>query len=680
MGLLGGSGGGNAGTVEVDVVGDFTEFERGLDKSGQTAGGRFGQSFGDSFGRKVATLGGAYLGAQFGRQVIDQASDLAEATNVTGLAFGEARSQADAFAKSSATAIGMSESATRALQAQLGNVIVGFGAAQGEAAGASEDLIRRAADIGSAWNAGTDEVTEAIIAAFTTSTEPIRKFGVIIDQAAIKQRALELGLIGAGDELDNNSKRLAVTSLIMEQTNNVAGDFANTSDGVANSSKQVAAMWADMQAQLGQGLLPLLSMGLGFLKQLGPEGMRVVVMGGALLLVIAKVSTALRGLGAAFSLLSANPVILLVAALVAAGVLIWKNWDKITAALRAAWEWIRATAGELGAWFGELWQNVNETVSGAWSAISDTVGGAVTAITDVIGSAWSTISGIFTTAADVIGAVAGTLFGELSTMAETWAGRWTALFTNLFGWLSTAWSMLWSTITTVLGTAVAVIDTVLAPFRAIFEVAFPVALGVFQTAMSTAWSIIQAIIGGAVAVVRPLIDGVGTALNGVSSAAGFLQGVAETVFGALRRIIGGAVTFLINRIDDLKDAAANALGPLGRIAGGVGGALGGAANFVLGRAIGGPMAAGRPYLVGEQGPELVTPGASSYVTPADATAALIGRALPPAAAAGDTISVELVMHVDAGVTDPAFFERQGLEMTRVVDRELERLRRAKGQR
>ncbi len=361
---------GPAGTVSVDVEGDFSKFERDLDRSGNRAGTRYGGAFGGGFGRQVANLGAAYLGANFLRGVITEASDLAEATNVTGLAFGEARAQADAFAKSSADAIGMSESATRALQAQLGNVIVGFGATQAEAVGASEDLIRRAADIGSAWNAGTDEVSEAIIAAFTTSTEPIRRFGVIIDQAAIKQRALELGLIGAGDELDNNSKRLAVTSLIMEQTNNVAGDFQNTQDGVANSSKTVTAMWEDMQAQLGAALLPTLSTLLGFMRALGPEGMKVVVMGLALTVGLVKIAQAGQALSGVFSLLAANPWVLAGLAIVAIGVAIWQNWDTVKAKGAALVDWFRGAASTIGGVFTGIADGVSGPFRSAFNGIA----------------------------------------------------------------------------------------------------------------------------------------------------------------------------------------------------------------------------------------------------------------------------------------------------------------------
>jgi hypothetical protein len=43
------------------------------------------------------------------------------------------------------------------------------------------------------------------------------------------------------------------------------------------------------------------------------------------------------------------------------------------------------------------------------------------------------------------------------------------------------------------------------------------------------------------------------------------------------------------------------------------------------RASGGPISAGRPYIVGERGPELVFPGADGYVLPADRTAAALAQ-------------------------------------------------------
>lgn len=59
---------------------------------------------------------------------------------------------------------------------------------------------------------------------------------------------------------------------------------------------------------------------------------------------------------------------------------------------------------------------------------------------------------------------------------------------------------------------------------------------------------------------------------------------------------------------------------------GGGGGGGGDGSGPEGRAIGGPIWANTPYIVGEEGPELVVPRSSGTVLPADQTAALLGGA------------------------------------------------------
>jgi hypothetical protein len=75
--------------------------------------------------------------------------------------------------------------------------------------------------------------------------------------ASVKAHAVEEGMAAAGEELTAAQKTTARLSLIMEQTNDVAGDFANTSDQTANSFRQLKAETIDVAAELGQQLLPM---------------------------------------------------------------------------------------------------------------------------------------------------------------------------------------------------------------------------------------------------------------------------------------------------------------------------------------------------------------------------------------------------------------------------------------
>lgn len=102
-------------------------------------------------------------------------------------------------------------------------------------------------------------------------------------------------------------------------------------------------------------------------------------------------------------------------------------------------------------------------------------------------------------------------------------------------------------------------------------------------------------------------------------------------------------------------------GSLGGLFGGAGangaaGGLIGAGVRALGigaRAAGGPISAGRPYMVGERGPELMVPQMSGNIVP--------NNALPRGG--GGAITVQIVNNVDATGADPASHARmlQGLE-------------------
>lgn len=63
-----------------------------------------------------------------------------------------------------------------------------------------------------------------------------------------------------------------------------------------------------------------------------------------------------------------GPITLAVAGAVAAGVLLWKNWDTV-----------KEKAGQLGKWVGEKWDGIKEGTKNAWGKVKDYVsGGSIT--------------------------------------------------------------------------------------------------------------------------------------------------------------------------------------------------------------------------------------------------------------------------------------------------------------
>jgi len=130
----------------------------------------------------------------------------------------------------------------------------------------STGFVSLAADLASFNNVSQDEAINAIGSALRGEAEPLRKFGVLLDEATLKNAALKLGLISTTTEaLTPQQKVLAAQKVIYEQTTAAQGDFARTSDGLANQQRILAAQFANLQAEVGQALLPVM---LQFVKAL----------------------------------------------------------------------------------------------------------------------------------------------------------------------------------------------------------------------------------------------------------------------------------------------------------------------------------------------------------------------------------------------------------------------------
>lgn len=153
---------------------------------------------------------------------------------------------------------------------------------------------------------------------------------------------------------------------------------------------------------------------------------------------------------------------------------------------------------------------------------------------------------------------------------------------------------------------------------------------------------------------------------------GFITGIPDKIKGAFVTLANTISAPFKTAFDGVKAAWNNTVGGFGfSVPGwipGVGGNKFNIPSMALGGVAFSPMLA----LVGDAGPrnpEIVAPQNMMRETVAQAIAQT---------GAGRSVVVNLTMNVDAGVTDPAFFERQATEMARVIARELEREQRAAG--
>ncbi|EOO79291.1 hypothetical protein IC7_01423 [Bacillus cereus BAG1O-1] len=206
--------------------------------------------------------------------------------------------------------------------------------------------------------------------------------------------------------------------------------------------------------------------------------MAIGIISGAIMALAPIVMTVMSifGIGAAAAAGIVAIVPIIIAAIVALGVAIYKNWediknwtietwnsikeylielwDGIVQSSSEAWnsflETMHAFFDPIGQFFSDLWRSIGEICSSTWNSIVEFFSGAWASFTEMMHSFFDPI---------------GEFFSSLwSGIVETASSRWTSLVTTaseLWGMLTQAWQDTWNAIVTFLDPIISLISTVL---------------------------------------------------------------------------------------------------------------------------------------------------------------------------------------------------------------------------
>jgi len=291
-------------TLKLSLLADVSQFGSELNKAGSSFD-KF--SKGVEQASKFATVAIGAIGG-LAASAINAASDLSETSSAVEQVFGaRASRQLQQFARDAAQSLGQSRQ--QALQAAQSFGIFGTsaGLADDDLVEFTTSLVTLAADLASFNNTDVDTAINALGAALRGESEPIRQYGVLLDAATLKNRALAEGIIETTEEaLTPQQRTLAAYAEILAQTSLQQGDFARTSDGLANSQRILQAELENFRVEVGeqllpvvQELLPVLRNLVGTITDLPPE--RIVAIGEGFLKFAAGVvalNAALKGFAA----------------------------------------------------------------------------------------------------------------------------------------------------------------------------------------------------------------------------------------------------------------------------------------------------------------------------------------------------------------------------------------------
>jgi len=247
-------------TLTVNLIGRTDKLQRSFknaSKGADTMSGKLMRA------TRVASIGftalaGVAIGAAAAlKPMIDKAASMEESLSKNQVVFGESSKAVEAFASRSLHAFGVTERAALEATGVIGTLGKALKMSEADSAAMATTLVGLAGDMSSFNDATVEETLTAIQAGLRGESEPLRRFGVLLDAATLKAKALEKGIISnTKDALTPQTKALAAYEVILEQTAVQMGDFTRTADSATNQSKLLAGEWDRIQTEIGTALLP----------------------------------------------------------------------------------------------------------------------------------------------------------------------------------------------------------------------------------------------------------------------------------------------------------------------------------------------------------------------------------------------------------------------------------------
>lgn len=262
--------------IIAEIISQYND--TGIRKADKSLGGfeKRADKFANNLSRAmgVAALAVAGFATKLAIDGVKAASDFEETLSKTRVIFGKSAADIEKWSKTSADAFGQSQ--TQALDAA--SQFATFGKAAGlqgkPLTKFSKKLVELSSDFASFYNTSPEEAITAIGAALRGESEPIRKYGILLNDATLKAEALDMGLYSGKGTLEQSAKVLASYKTILTQSTDAQGDFTRTADGLANGQRKLNAQWDNAKVTIGKALLPVVQELVKYLNS--PEGKKAL--------------------------------------------------------------------------------------------------------------------------------------------------------------------------------------------------------------------------------------------------------------------------------------------------------------------------------------------------------------------------------------------------------------------
>lgn len=189
---------------------------------------------------------------------VKESNDYVENLNLFTVAMGDAADEAYEYAYAVNDALGIDPSEWMHNQGIFKQIASGFGVVEEKANLMSKNLTQLGYDISSFYNISIEEAMQKLESGISGEIEPLRRLGYAIDEASLKQVALNHGITQSITTMTQAQKSQLRYIAIMEQSGNAMGDLARTVQTPANAMRILNQQLTQLTRALGNLFIPIL--------------------------------------------------------------------------------------------------------------------------------------------------------------------------------------------------------------------------------------------------------------------------------------------------------------------------------------------------------------------------------------------------------------------------------------
>lgn len=308
-------------TITTRFVADISQWSQQINQA-QSTMSRVGQAM-TAIGAKMTmaiTLPVLAVGGSFTKM----ATEAVESENLFTESMGSMANKARAWSEELSKSLGLNAYNVRKTVGTYNVMLVSMGLSEQAAYKMSTSLTKLSYDMASFYNLSNEDAMAKLQSGISGEVEPLKRLGIVVNDAMVKTYALNNGLIKQGQEMTDAQKVIARYMTIMEMTKKAQGDLARTLDSPSNQLRMLKERMSMLGIEIGQKLIPIMQRLMSFANGLlnawnnlnpATQDAILVVIGitaaiGPLILVVGALTTAL-------TFLAANPVVAVIGGIAA---------------------------------------------------------------------------------------------------------------------------------------------------------------------------------------------------------------------------------------------------------------------------------------------------------------------------------------------------------------------------